>query len=76
MFSKTSHKGGVGKEAIVTQRQEYDNIGRIKDIYRPVAKPQPVQWTNLVNAAVTDNTIKKTTTTTGWDAGGFFCKPS
>jgi len=71
LFSKTTHKGGVGKETIITQRQEYDDAGRLKNIYRPVATPQPVQWTNLVNAAATGNTIKKTTTTTAWDAGGF-----
>ncbi len=51
LLSKTTHKGGTGKETTVTQRQEYDSAGRIKNIYRPIATPQPIQWTNLVNAA-------------------------
>ena len=71
LLSKTTHKGGTGKETTVTQRQEYDSAGRIKNIYRPIATPQPIQWTNLVKATAAGNTITKTGTTTGWDAGGF-----
>ena len=71
LFSKTMHKGGVGKQTTVTQRQEYDSAGRIKNIYRPVGTPEPVQWTSLVQASANGNTIKKTSSSGAWNAGGF-----
>ncbi len=72
LITKTIHKAGNGKETTIVQRQEYDDAGRLKNVYRPVAEAENVVWTNATGVTIKGNSITKTIGSNNWGDGGAF----